>query len=483
MKVSEREERVLVTAWTLILLLSVAGPARESPDGLEMLALAQSWRGVGAVLDPGYWPPLWPALMVPFTGGDGVGAARLANLIVAGLVAMPLHAMAWRLAGPWSARAVVALWALSPAVLEHAEVLDARPLTWLLVAGAVGLAVRDRWGWAFALASLAPLARAEGLVVPVALAAAALLLGRWRWAGLGVLALTPKALWGVLGPKPLAWSHLAQTWYGTWPIEDLVALHGAASVPTGYRLWVLDALDRGVDRHAVHLTGMFAEAPEAVPFMARGLVESTGLATMVLVMMGGALLAVRGWRAAALLSLGLAPLVAITLVPAARGQASTAANLMFLLPLGLVLVAVALTAARTRLGAPGPSVLLVAAVCALEAIWGPMRGPAPDFTEDSLAARQLGVWLARHPPPTGQVASTLGSRSIVLRAGLEGVALPTVWEAWSPPAGSGAVVTNADLVSESGGRGLALLEDPEWALEAVTIEPAGQPWYAYLERR
>ena len=180
------------------------------------------------------------------------------------------------------------------------------------------------------------------------------------------------------------------------------------------------------------------------------------------------------------------PLVALAFTPMIAGQATPATNLLFY---AAPTVALAL-GASARWWPPLP--ILLALVGVTEATWGPLRGPAPAFLENSPAAQALTLWLQDHPPPSGRVACTLSGRGIAVQAGLTPVSLPSTWEHWAPEVGDGVLLTQVDFRGEDGGRGLALLEESAWRpvwvpSDAVLSWWEGQAptpedaWFVYFE--
>ena len=468
------DEAFLTTCWTCVVLLLAAGPAGQSPDGLELLALARSWLGGPPTLDPAYWPPLWAALVAPLTlADDALGLARLLNVVLLGAVAWPTWHLARCTLGRPQARIAVLLLALVPAVREYAPVLDARALGTLLTAATAAGAARavrgeQGWAWAALPAAIAPLARPEGVALPVLLA---VVYGGWerRWlrAVLGLPALlAPSLAWKILGPPSLGWSALAEPWYTVWPLPELTTLYGPASMPSAYRLFVLDALGAGLDSYQRNPLLLLSEAPASALHVLRGLAAVLGATGLVGAALGTISLARRGRKGLLGVTLAAAPLVAVALVPASTGQATPAANVLFAVPLLLV----ALSALPLRAAGALALVVLV------ETHLGPLRVPAPHFDEGSQASRTVQAWLEEHPSNSGVVAGGLESRGLVQAAGLDHRPLPSAWEPWDLPAGSGVVLTSLSLAGADGGRALSLLEDPAWEVVLVVRDDAHQAW-------
>ncbi len=495
--VEARSERWLLGAAAVAVLLVWAPLPARSPDGLEMLALAASWRGEGPTVDRSFWPPLWPGLVAALGGLGLERAAWWLNLVLAGAVVVPLARMAHHWGGTWAQRSVAVAWPLLPAVREHAAVLDARPLGWWLTAWSVALAVeaadgRRPWWHALLPAALAPLARPEGAaLVPLITVAALVLGGSWRRVvPAAALALVPTVLLGAVRESGrFAWGALWVPWSESWVMSDFLALFGNASAGTGYRDFAANALAAGLEAPPSALSLLLRPPMEGAPYVLGALLQCTGVVLAVAALLGGAALIARARRprrAIVVAGLSLSPLVALAFTPMITGPSTPAANLLFV---AAPMVAVGLSAWR-RWGARIPVVLVLLGVA--EATWGPMRGPAPFYLEDSAAAETLSLWLQEHPPASGRVACTLSGRGVAVRAGLVPVSLPSTWEQWAPEPGDGVLLTQVDFRGEDGGRGLALLEGGRWRPVWVASDgvlawwdglpvPTEDTWLVYLE--
>ncbi len=468
-----KDERGLLTAWSCAAFLVLAPTVGRNPDGLEMLALARSWVGGVPLHDPGFWSPLWPMLLVPLTVGPLEELAWLLNLLLAGLVAWPLYGLAERVGGTWAARGAVLGWAGLPAVREYASVLDARPLTWLLVALTVWATVEAcrsrRWIGPFVFAGLAALARPEGVALAPLVAVTAFASGARGVAALGlVAALAPKLAWGALVPAAPSFTALAVPWMGVWSLEDVVALYGSASLPTDYRTFAVAQGSAGMS------LGLLRELPETLGVLSVGAVQALGAVGLVVGLAGAATIGSRGrWGLWAVASV-VAPLAAVVVMPASRGQATAAANLLAWVPFALV----AVVAVLPRRLPPWMPVALAAALV-VETHLSPVRGDRPAFYEGARVTATTRTWLEQGWDGA-PVASTLKGRDVVVGAGLDHLVLPSPWERWDPPVGTGVVLAGPDVEGEDGGRGLELLEDPAWALRFVTEDEG--TWMGVLER-
>jgi len=479
----EATERWWWTLGAIAVLLVGAGPATVSPDGWDVLAQAAGWlEGRGAPEVTARWPPLWTALMVPAVALDHVHAwGRALNLVLAGAVAWPVFTLTRDLAGAAAARAAVCLWCLLPGVRHLAVILDARPLAWALIAFTVLWAVQNHRGerpaaWMWIGAALAPLARPEGILLPVLLGTAGLLLGRgWRWSLLpAAAALLPKV---VLAPGVRGFIDVEAffgTWLELWQRPDQYALLGPTTVETPFRRFLAQAVAAGLETPPREFGALVRALPGGLVFLVTGLVQAVG--TVLLLGAGAGL--VRGWargsrplRLAALAWLGT--VVLIGLAPMSRGQGTPATNFLFLVPGALVLGLWGL-GSLTR-GRPALWAALVAVVLA-EVHLSPLRVAPAAFVEGGPAAALAVARLAQEPPPLGRVASTLTGKSVVLRAGLTHEPLPTPWEHWRPEPGLAALVTMADAHGEDGGRTLALIDDPRWRLVWVASDDTLRAW-------
>lgn len=464
-----RDERLALTGLSCAVFLVLSPTLGRNPDGLEMIALARSWMGGPALHDPGFWSPLWPLLLVPLTVGPVEQLAWLLNLLLAGAVAWPLYGLAARLGGAWAGRAAVLAWVGLPAVREYASVLDARPLLWLLVTLAAWASVRGRWVLAFIFAGLGALARPEGLALVPLVAVTAFARGARVAAGVGlVAALAPRMIWGFVVPPAPSFTALAVPWMGIWSLEDVVALYGSASLPTAYRAFAVEHATADAS------LGLLRELPETLQVLSVGAVQAVGVVGLVLALAGVVRLGTRDrWSAWAVLAV-LGPLAAVVVMPASRGQATASANLLAWVPFALI---AALAVLPRKLPAWGPVAL--AAVFVAETHVSPARGAPPVFYEGSRVTATTRAWLEQSWSG-GALASTLKGRDVVVAAGLEHLVLPSPWERWDPPVGTGAVLAGPDVEGEDGGRGLELLEDPDWALRFVTEDDG--TWMGVLER-
>ncbi|MDP6931466.1 MAG: hypothetical protein QGG40_01060 [Myxococcota bacterium] len=526
----EHDERRWAAALCTTTLMMLADPVAVSPDGLDMIQQARAWLGqvdAGSQGASGYWPPLWPALLLPAVlFGLEQNWGFLLNLLLAGATAWPLHALTWRLSGRQGARIAVVLYTLMPAVREHAVVLDARPLGWFLATATLLAVVQAsagtrRWRTAWFLATLGTLARPEGILLPLLVGAAAWhnsIPGR-HLAGCLVAALVPRV--ALVPGSRSGWEAFYAPWYLSWSKVDLTALYGSTTAASPYRRFVLDVAERGLEAHPkddpfVALMGGLAlvmKAPTALNDAAIGLGHVFGVLLGCTTLLGIAVLAFhgRGTRLA-LVGVGLVG-IAIVLAPMAQGQPTPEANLLCLVPALLAATSLGIEDGSRRLArrlrtlsrksmsvrrAPIMAVLLVGAL--LEVHLGPTRGSPPAFFEGSLSARLATTRLLDRPPASGVIASRIPARHVVLQAGLRHTPLPSPWERWSPEPGTGVLLSSVDILGEDGGRTLELLEDPDWQIHWVAHEQgllhwdqalqdgafpyAGDRWWlAYLEPR
>jgi hypothetical protein len=203
----------------------------------------------------------------------------------------------------------------------------------------------------------------------------------------------------------------------------------------------------------------------------------------------------RSRRACAGTLLGLVPFGIIAIAPMARGQASIAANLLFMIPAACAILAAGFlrSGAKTTPGGqrlrkgsgsiqarrrwrqhrrwirPAVGLALTFGVIA-ETNIGPLREPPPYFLETAEAAQLAVARLRRTPPAGGVVATGLPGRSVVLRAGLQRQTLPPGWLEWDPPDGVPVLVSNVETNGEDGGRARMLLESPDWRVLWVVAD-------------
>jgi hypothetical protein len=480
-------ELILAGGLAMSVGLLLATPPQLSADSYEVLATVDCWAGRAPCSGPSPWPPLWPALLVPFAGPSLPVAAWALNQLLAGAVAFPLYAATRRLAGTWAARAAVISWLMMPVVRQLAAVVDARPLMWLVAASCLALGLRaaqsERAWWpAFAVAALGPLVRPEGLAMAPLLFAAALLAGAdWR-RSLGLLAasLTPWLSWSALHcTDRTAYEPFGMLWQGVWHKEDLLALLGPPMAGTPFRELLLEASRVGVEAPGLDPLALLGFLPSGVSALGLALTGGVGLAICAGAALGARALTRRGWRAALALALCGSPLLALCAVPMPWSQSSPATNLIFLIPWILSLSWMGwdrvLARRRKRLL---PLLLLPVA---LELYAAPWRLEPPIFLEDSIAAARMARWLEAHPPSDGRVACTYAGRSVVRNAGLVPVQLSTPWDVLDPQL---PVLLTKDFIKDAG-RGLQLLESPDrrplaWTGPAWKAWGEEGGWYVYL---
>jgi len=503
MQTTESSERWAWTTVGSVLILFLVGPAVRSPDGLEMLRLTARWLGQPvSVGDPAFWPPLWSALNIPSVAlGFSVSGARLLNLLLWGLLIWPLHHLSADLGGRVAARRAVVFYLVLPMLTLFASVLDARALGAFIAtsfaAAAVSYAKRRR-GLAVLLlfASLATLARPEGIMFPFIAGVITWMVSRAWWRGLAALVLTllPSAIIrstvrGVTGHE-----QLFAPWYGTWSTWDMLALFGPASVPTEFRRFALAAVESGVinSRPALEdVAGVLMAVPGGIAEAAATLAGAIGIVGLVLAGRGLARVVPENQR---WLTVGLVvlPFLAIAGAPMAKDQAGPLSNFLFLMPVLVVLAAVGAQLPRGPRWMPWT--LLGLAV--VETNFTPLMTPAPYFLEGSEAAALATVMLQKNPPPSGSVAVDFSSRDVAISAGLKAVPLGPIWVGPLPDAVDAVLINSVGASGEDGGRTLQLLESAAWRVawvvgdedmliledESPTRPRWDRGWYALLLR-
>ena len=502
-RLSAGEERMVWPAVSIVLFLFLGGPALRSPDGMEMLRLSASWLGSTTdVGDPSFWPPLWSALNVPSVAlGYGTAGARLINLVCWGAIAWPLHALASQLLDRSAGRIAVILYVLIPAFLDHAGVLDARPVgalitTWFVAASVAAVTNRKGVASVLVLASLAPLARPEGILLPV-MAGVVVWLSGHRWWKSVLMAMGSLLPYGVFRSSFRGLSgheQLFGPWYGTWSTWDLLSLFGPASVPTEFRRFALAAVESGVvpgDPAIEEFVGVIMAMPAGFVGSAGILVGAVGV-TGLLAVLRGAMVPesrVARWTVVGLVGL---PLAAVAVAPMAKDQAGALSNYLFVLPGLLALIAVGIASLRHR----NAMVLCVGLVVA-EVHLTPLSHEPPYFLEGSEAAALAAQMLVSNPPSTKVVGADFSSRDVVLRAGLNVRPLGPIWAGAIPADVEAVMINSVGAKGEDGGRTLALLESPDWSVQWVVgdgdlaisrgeVPKMPRPergWYALLQRR
>ena len=472
----------------------VGPPVSLSPDGIEMIALAEC--GLGGpcdALSPGYWPPLWPALMVPgVVLGMPEAYGRVLNLLLAAAVTPLL----WRLLGRLSQRAprrpraatlfAALVWAGLPVVRHQAVVLDARPLGWLLFAlfawgvlrGSRGERPRD-WWLALLAAGLAPLARPEGIVLPVVLVVMLVSLrgraGLRLAALLGGLALLPKAVWSaaVAGERHAVEAFFGP-WIGSWPVPDLLALYGPAGLPTRYRGFAMELLASGQLAPPRDFLGLALASGQGLLQLPFALAAAAGVVLPVVALYGGVLAARRSRLGLVVLGLGLGLVLAVGAAPMASGQSSPAANFVFLVP--MLLLGAGFAVVERPVGQRQPWAAVLGLLILADAHLGPARHAPPVHVEGSPAGLLAAAVLAETDTGGHPVYAGFEGRGILRRAGKRPQLLPSIWERWEPEHGAWAMLVDQGLVEA--GRSLELVEDPDWRVCWI-IEGEGM---AQLER-
>lgn len=502
-RLSVVEERAALTAISLVLFLLFGGSALRSPDGMEMLRLSASWLGSPTeVGDPNFWPPLWSLLNVPAVAlGYDTAGARLLNLGLWGALAWPLHRLSTLLGGRHAGRIAVAVYVLMPTFLTHAPVLDARPLgaiiTTAFLAASVAAVQQQKGSIAVVLlAAAAPMARPEGILLPVMTAGVIWMAGQgWRRAVLSAaVAVFPHAvlrssLRGLSGHE-----QLFGPWYGTWSTWDLLSLFGPASVPTEFRRFALAAVESGV----VPGQPAIDDVVSLVASMPGGLVGAAGIVvgaigfTGVLSVVWSGLRLERNASFWTIIVLVATPLFVVAVAPMAKDQAGAASNYLFVFP-GLI----ALMAAGVASLASGRWMAVALAAVLAEVHLTPLGHEPPYFLEGSEAAALAAQMLASNAPPSGVVGADFSSRDVVLRAGLRARAVGPIWAGPIPDDLDAIMINSVGAKGEDGGRTIRLLESPDWRVEWVVgdgdlalargdapeVPRPERGWYALLVRR
>lgn len=472
--------RTTCAAVALALVVALAPAPARSPDGLEMIAMVQGWFGTPSGVLPNYWPPLWPVVVSALGwGSEAERAAYVFNLACAGGTAYFVYGLARRAGGAFVATLITLVWVLLPSTAEQAVVLDARPLGWLLATAAAerSMAAREStedsgfrpWVFPSLLAVLAALNRPEGFLVALGVAGAAFGRRNLRIPGIflalfsvGVVAITTAGR---------SWERWTLDWLGVWPTGDILATFGFASAPTPFRVW----LTAQTPIPAPDWLASVASLPAGMGLVAGGVAATIGLTGVVISVVGAGLLCMRWPVAAAAL---LVPFLLVAASPQAAGQLSIGANTMFFLPLWLAAGAVALA----RL--PSVPAGLVCLVWLGEAKLGPNRVQPTQFIEGSELARQTSAWLAARTAPGENIACAFAGRSVVRDAGLVPVALPSVFEPWTPPTGQWLLLSSVDFRGNDAGGVYERVANPAWTVVEVFTNTgnggSSGHWFAVL---
>ena len=530
---SEIRPRLRISPESVALLLAavwlvVAPTAGLSPDGMEMLAVSRCLRtGACETANVGYWPPVWPASVALLSHmTDAEGAGRALNIVCGAAVIPFLWRAINRFREPSAdparaslpALAASVLWAGLPSVVDHIVVLDARPMGMLVTSFLLWAAVeafygQRSWAWAYAGAAIAPLVRPEGVAMAplVALTHAMLLAtarpGGWqdfvwvrprgqgagesaakpsdspvaaqavpqRLPGLGMLLLSalPHVAWNAAMPGGRSGVEaFFGPWMTTWPLDDLLALMGPASFRTSYGLFVAAQVERGnlapprdFGGLLVAIMRQLADAPIAT--------ASVGGTALALALLGSVVVRLRNGGPGRVGTLaGVLLWAAISAAPMSGGQATRAANLLFLLPGGLLLLASIVPAAPRRRRGSSPAALwaTVGVVCLVlvDAYRGPFREPAPRFLIGTPPAR-LAARILAHAAPRLPMSIYAGfeGRGIVRRAEQHPLPLPNGWEPFAPEPGTYGLLVDGGLLEA--GVALAVFEAPDthlcWVVE------------------
>ena len=319
------------------------------------------------------------------------------------------------------------------------------------------------------LAAIAPLARPEGVIMPLIAGACVWLLQRgWKQTIAATIAtLVPhlalrSTLRGMTGHE-----QLFGPWYGTWSTWDLISLFGPASDPSTFRKFALTSIQQGVvdGRPEVRdFIGLLVTVPMGLLDMPIIFVGAIGFVGLLLAGRGFwmALPSTRRWLTAGLVL--LTPVV-IGAAPMARDQAAPLSNYLFLMPGLIALMAVGLQPFRPRWPAWSANALLVLVLT--EAHFTPLQSPPPYFLEGSEAASLATVMLKKSPPKNGRVAVDFSGRGVVLAAALTPTPLGPPWLGPVSDDVDAVLINSVGASGEDGGRTLRLLENKEWKVEWV----------------
>ena len=412
--------------------------------------------------------------MPAVAAGFPILGAHLTNQLLWGLVIWPMHLLVCCLAGRIAARRAVILYLFLPMLLAFGPVLDARPLGALITTGFVAAVVHQsvrKRGLTIMLflAAIAPLARPEGVIMPLIAGACVWLLQRgWKQTiAATVVTLIPhltirSTLRGMTGHE-----QLFGPWYGTWSTWDLISLFGPASDPSTFRKFALTAINEGV------VDGR----PEVSDFIGLLITIPMGLLDMPVIFIGaigfvGLLLFSRGfwlvlpttrrWLTAGLIL--LTPVI-IGAAPMARDQAAPLSNFLFLMPGLISLMAVGLQPLRPKW--PNWSSHALLGLVLVEAHLTPLQSPPPYFLEGSEAANLATVMLQKSPPENGLVAADFSGRGVVLAAALTPRPLGPPWLGSVADDVDAVLINSVGASGEDGGRTLRLLESKDWRVEWV----------------
>ena len=480
----DRQEALNICIWWMpaaFLLVLQLSPGGVSPDGVE-LAMAGTclWQmpfeaSACVGLEPWHWPPVFPllaglptlagldpGLAAPWVSSMSMAVLCLPVAIVAGWVGSarrtrnrrpeaqdgPARGAAW--GGASGLCAVLLLLAL-PAARVHAGTGDARSLFLLLLFCGVGLTLgppepRRRAALGLVL-GVASLTRPEGLLYAAAILG--LTTVRWRrlsgtaWAVFGAVVVP---YWGVLSGvagRPVmssrGWQSAAYGWLRVFPEESVKNELAAGSWGTPLRR-VLSTSEVAASVPATLDPG------SASTWLAYVWVESVPFWLAVFAVVGlGVSIRHRRWVGLATLAAVGLPALAVQLVPQAQDVLLPANNLLPFLVVLVVLGGVGVVALGTAFTprAPRVGMGLLAATALAVGLLNQDLEPPPESPAVALAA----AWIQTELPSSSEVAASLVSAPIVLRARRLRRAVPAPWSQgrWrtSPP--DYLVVSSADL--------------------------------------
>ena len=478
---------VLVLPAVAMCAIALLAEDFQSPDGIEMAAAGRCmWRSVTDPsaclgLEPWLWPPAFPILSGSIAFFSDAGqAARLASLLCAALLMIPLMAMAHRVRGPVAAVGVPLLFVATPALRLHAAAGDARTLGLLGLLGAWALATHDKGrGWTIgALAGLAGLSRPEGIF------AVALLLGWVAWRRRRLLLRSIVAFGVMMGP----W------WTALSLINGQPSLTGRGWISRAYGWmsvmpndWIIQELGVGARntplRIALSSTTASAMTQDTFDPVAGGL----WLAQALILIVPGWLLLLAGIGIFATISAkrkgilefstlfcGLA--LAMGLFVQTQDDQIPANNL---LPVLVVLVLMAGIGVQHITSRTKPAVGLAIATTCLA--FGISRSDGFHLNQASTLTA-TSRWLQTNTDSDTVLAATLKSAQIVHEANRRRTRFPSPWSArtWnhSPERAALLIVTNLD-VPEVNASLRTLGEQGDLALIAYTHNTDG--WAAIFE--
>ncbi len=466
---------------SLALIGLLASPIGVSPDGVEMaMAGACLWQlpldsGACMGLEPWFWPPIFPLLAglpTAFGMDPGLTAPWMSAMCMA-LLCLPVAVLA-RMHGtpvPAASRrprsvnsgdtpsggaagaglfAAILLLAV-PAMRVHAWTGDARSLFLLLLASAAalagGAASRRRAAVLGLLLGVACLTRPEALLYAGAVLLVATV--RWRgaslpaWGGLGAVVAPYWAVLSVVAGRPVlssrGWQSAAYGWLQILPEEAVKNELAAGSWGTPLRR-VLSTSEVAASVPATIDPG------RALSWFGFVVTESVPIWLGLLALLGliGAIRARRWSTLAALAALAL-PALVVVLVPQAQDAVLPANNVLPLLVSCVVLAGLGVVQGTTVVPTgwrPWAAGGILVGTLTLGGMDHALEPPP-----DPPAATEAASWLMQEVSSTQEVAASLVSAPIVLRARRARRAVPAPWShaRWRTAPPDYLVVSHSDL--------------------------------------